>query len=602
MKLTNCIRILLAAFFVIGVLSLTHAGQKGIVVSPEAGGAKVESAGSKVTPKKVKSGKAEIKQPQKPALPVRCNGKVVTILGTSGVDILKGTPGDDVIHGLGGNDIIRGMGGNDTICGGDGNDKLDGGRGNDRLDGGPGRDECINGPSGSGFLVAPKNCESKKLAQTAGTSPKTQRKPGDASGGFAPNKPAKKAQLAKQKQSKTQKKAAAAQQDTKKQGSGDTSLGKAMSKPYDTVEFKTHLSVQLPSLKGDKWGTEYNETEWENLTFRWWTPKDEALVYGKWQVSKTPDFNTIFADGDAGKAPELGKYQWFYIDFKNIKQYAFPGKVHATKQNVFPDKVHVTKQSASTGKVHVTKQDDIIDKLYVRVVPSTESEPFAPSPTVTVSIVEAGNTVFNDDLSIPSSPIITSVTYTPAGPFKSIHPQRVRPGYILNIIGSNFGSQPTNYKMRTGTISICCDLLKGCVPLVGIEWKSDTFLRGTIPGVFDGIAANPEVTLRVLINKSKSNAYRIKFSAIEPAAPGCGDHLNPVSATSSVAGVSFDPNPWDGTTDLNTINTNPTPTTVNYRYVMCSGDIFTGTAVVIPGTGFLAPSGAHILYNSLEFY
>ncbi len=93
----------------------------------------------------------------------------------------------------------------------------------------------------------------------------------------------------------------------------------------------------------------------------------------------------------------MGQYQWFYIDFKTIsKQGAFPDKVHITKKYAFLDKVHVTKQSASTGKVHVTKKDDILDKLYVRVVPSTESEPFTPSPTVTVSIVEAADFHFKD--------------------------------------------------------------------------------------------------------------------------------------------------------------------------------------------------------------
>jgi len=396
MKITNCLKILLTVAFVVGVLSLTLAGQKGIVVSPGAGGAKVEPAGSKVTPKKVKPGKVEIKQPQKPTLPVKCNGKIVTILGTQGNDFINGTPGPDVIHGLGGNDTINGLGGNDVICGGDGNDTLDGGKGNDTLDGGKGTDECINGPSGAGILVAPKNCEKKGLPPTVGISSKTQRKTVDARTGFVP---AQKAQLEKQKQSKAKKKAAVAEQDTMKQGSGDTSLGKVMAK-LKTIEFKTHLSVKMPSLKGDKWGTEYNETEWMVLKFRWWAPKDEALVYGKWQVSKSPDFNTIFADGDAGRAPELGKYKWFDIDFKNIKQYAFQTKVHVTTQDASPNKVRVakqTKQYVSSDKVP-TKQDDTLDKLYVRVVPSTESEPelFTPSPTVTVSIVEAEDFHFQD--------------------------------------------------------------------------------------------------------------------------------------------------------------------------------------------------------------
>ena len=187
MKLTNCFSIFLAVFFVMGVLFSTHAGQKGVVVSPDTEGIKVESDTSKAPSVKVKPGKiepkavpketkvapskkkVEIKKSQKQTLPVKCNGKVVTILGTSGDDILNGTRGPDVIHGLGDNDVIRGMGGDDTICGGDGDDTLDGGEGNDILDGGPGRDECINGPSGTGILVAPKNCEKQGVAVTEGT-------------------------------------------------------------------------------------------------------------------------------------------------------------------------------------------------------------------------------------------------------------------------------------------------------------------------------------------------------------------------------------------------------------------------------------------------
>ena len=544
MKITNCLKIMLALAFVVGVLDSTYAGQKRVVPSPSTGGAKVETDASKVTPEKVEPGKeepkalpeetrvvpkkkkVEIKQPQKPTLFVRCNGEIVTILGTQGKDFINGTPGPDVIHGLGGNDTINGLGGNDVICGGDGddtlygrsgNDTLDGGRGNDKLYGGPGNDECINGPSGTGFLVAPKNCERQHVAGVKGTKKESakpkkgsgfvpqnkektvaqpqgkeqleaklpQRKTVDASTGFVP---AQKAQVEQKKKPKAKKKAAAAQQDTMKQRSGDTSLGKVMAKPK-TMKFKTHLSVKMPSLKGDKWGTEYNETEWMVLKFRWWAPKDEVLVYGKWQVSKSPDFNTIFADGDAGRAPEMGQYQWFYIDFKNIKQ------------NVFPDKVHVTKQSASTGKVHVTKQDDIIDKLYVRVVPSTESEPFTPSPTVTVSIVEAGNTVFTfpDEIaeaSILIDPYITSVW--PTHKYDDSYPGTIKPGYRVSLLGRNFDYKPF-------TILMCSDLIKGCVTLEDPEWKSETRVDGTIPMSTDGLPSH-EVTFRVLINRSKSSS------------------------------------------------------------------------------------------------
>jgi Ca2+-binding RTX toxin-like protein len=57
-------------------------------------------------------------------LKTMCQGKVVTITGTAGDDVLVGTDGDDVIAGQGGNDTISGLGGSDTICGGDGTDTV----------------------------------------------------------------------------------------------------------------------------------------------------------------------------------------------------------------------------------------------------------------------------------------------------------------------------------------------------------------------------------------------------------------------------------------------------------------------------------------------
>jgi Ca2+-binding RTX toxin-like protein len=85
-----------------------------------------------------------------------CNGKVPTIIGTEGHDVLVGTDGDDVIMGLGGKDIILGHDGLDTICGGDGNDKILAGDGMDWLFGGRGKDlaqgqdnsDVLNGGSG----------------------------------------------------------------------------------------------------------------------------------------------------------------------------------------------------------------------------------------------------------------------------------------------------------------------------------------------------------------------------------------------------------------------------------------------------------------------
>jgi len=65
------------------------------------------------------------------AAPVTCGGRVATIVGTDGRDVLRGTDGDDVIAGLGGDDVILGMDGNDLICGGRGRDVVNGGRGQD---------------------------------------------------------------------------------------------------------------------------------------------------------------------------------------------------------------------------------------------------------------------------------------------------------------------------------------------------------------------------------------------------------------------------------------------------------------------------------------
>ncbi len=80
-----------------------------------------------------------------------CDGRVATIVGTSGDDILVGTQGDDVIVGLGGDDQIRGRRGNDIICGGDGNDLLRGNLGDDRVFGDAGEDRII-GNRGNDFL------------------------------------------------------------------------------------------------------------------------------------------------------------------------------------------------------------------------------------------------------------------------------------------------------------------------------------------------------------------------------------------------------------------------------------------------------------------
>jgi hypothetical protein len=67
---------------------------------------------------------------------VTCLGRVATIHGRRGPDVIFGTPGDDVIRGLAGDDRIRGLGGDDTICGGSGADTVSGGSGFDECEAG----------------------------------------------------------------------------------------------------------------------------------------------------------------------------------------------------------------------------------------------------------------------------------------------------------------------------------------------------------------------------------------------------------------------------------------------------------------------------------
>jgi hypothetical protein len=74
-----------------------------------------------------------------------CNGKVPTIVGTTGNDVLGGTNKKDVIAALAGDDQVRGRNAKDVICGGEGNDFLKGGNGKDRLHGEDGTDTCNGG-------------------------------------------------------------------------------------------------------------------------------------------------------------------------------------------------------------------------------------------------------------------------------------------------------------------------------------------------------------------------------------------------------------------------------------------------------------------------
>ena len=95
-----------------------------------------------------------------------CFGKIPTIFGTTGDDVIDGTAGPDVISGLEGNDVIRGKGGRDVLCGGEGNDRLDGGGGNDvliggdgndRLKGRTGADRAKGGPGNDTIFASPGN-------------------------------------------------------------------------------------------------------------------------------------------------------------------------------------------------------------------------------------------------------------------------------------------------------------------------------------------------------------------------------------------------------------------------------------------------------------
>ena len=85
--------------------------------------------------------------------PVVCDGRVATIFGTAGNDVLIGTDGPDIISGLQGDDIIRGLGGDDIICGGQGDDVIVGGGGFDILFGAQGDDTIYSaGAEGTNAL------------------------------------------------------------------------------------------------------------------------------------------------------------------------------------------------------------------------------------------------------------------------------------------------------------------------------------------------------------------------------------------------------------------------------------------------------------------
>jgi Ca2+-binding RTX toxin-like protein len=86
------------------------------------------------------------------AAPMRCLGRVATIVGTNQGEELVGTNGRDVIVGRGGADRIEARGGRDLICAGRGGfDVVFGGRGDDRIAGQAGFDAAFPGPGDDFF-------------------------------------------------------------------------------------------------------------------------------------------------------------------------------------------------------------------------------------------------------------------------------------------------------------------------------------------------------------------------------------------------------------------------------------------------------------------
>lgn len=80
-----------------------------------------------------------------------CSGRVATILGTGGNDVLVGTAGTDVIRAKGGSDQVKGLDGEDLVCAGAGRDKVRGGGENDVVKGAGGRDR-LTGQGGADSL------------------------------------------------------------------------------------------------------------------------------------------------------------------------------------------------------------------------------------------------------------------------------------------------------------------------------------------------------------------------------------------------------------------------------------------------------------------
>jgi Ca2+-binding RTX toxin-like protein len=84
-------------------------------------------------------------------LPRDARGRICSVVGTEGDDVLTGTPFADVICGFGGNDRIAGGRGSDLIDAGPGRDRVAGDRGDDTIVGGSG-DDVIDGSAGDDRL------------------------------------------------------------------------------------------------------------------------------------------------------------------------------------------------------------------------------------------------------------------------------------------------------------------------------------------------------------------------------------------------------------------------------------------------------------------
>jgi len=87
-----------------------------------------------------------------------CRGKVATIMGTPGDDVLDGTAGPDVIVGGRGDDVVTAFDGDDIICLGAGDDEADSGDGDDIVDGGSGAD-VVKGGADDDLLLGNKHAD-----------------------------------------------------------------------------------------------------------------------------------------------------------------------------------------------------------------------------------------------------------------------------------------------------------------------------------------------------------------------------------------------------------------------------------------------------------